>query len=222
MITGLTAKELRVIGCLIEKSITTPEQYPLSVNAVMLACNQKSNRDPVVDWDEASVLDVLQGLKHKRLVLEESGHGHRVVKYQHRFCNTEFSELQLSAQALGILCVLFLRGPQTPGELRTRTQRLCEFNDVAVVEQVLNEMMQHAMGALVERLPREPGKRESRYRHLFGEALEKVAVPNSTVPPPEARSSEHDDQRLAELEQAVNDLRTEVARLREDLDSLLS
>lgn len=222
MITGLTAQELRVIGCLIEKSITTPEQYPLSVNAVMLACNQKSNRDPVVEWDESSVLDILQGLKQKRLVLEESGHGHRVVKYQHRFCNTEFSELQLSAQELGILCVLFLRGPQTPGELRTRTQRLCEFSDVAAVERVLNDLMQHAYGTLVERLPREPGKRESRYRHLFGDALETDAVSGTHSPVSETHESAPPDDRLAELEQAVSDLRAEVASLREDLDSLLS
>jgi uncharacterized protein YceH (UPF0502 family) len=223
----LTKKEMRVVGCLLEKAITTPDQYPLSLNALMLACNQKSNRDPVVEWDEASVLDVLQGLKKKRLIMEESGFGNRVVKYQHRFCNTEFSELQLNERALGILCVMFLRGPQTPGELRTRTNRLCEFADVAAVERELNAMMTHPAGALVERLAREPGKRETRYRQLFcrdevgsgGQAANPLRDEFSEDGAVEVTVAAQD--RIAALEADVAALKTEVASLRALLESVI-
>ena len=117
----LTPHEARVIGCLIEKEVTTPDQYPLSLNALTNACNQKSNRDPVMTLDERLVQDTVDGLVKKRLVSEKTGFGSRVVKYQHRFCNTDFGELRFSEQELGIVCVLLLRGAQTPGELRTRS-----------------------------------------------------------------------------------------------------
>ena len=165
---SLTFNETRIIGSLIEKAITTPENYPLSLNALVNACNQKSNRDPVVTLDEATVQQTLDELVKKRLVSARSGFGSRVTKYQHRFANTEFSELQLDERELAILCELFLRGPQTPGELRGRASRLCPFTDVGEVETALESLMTREEGALVARLPREPGKRESRYAHLFG------------------------------------------------------
>ncbi len=152
----LTQNQLRVIGCLIEKSLTTPDQYPLSLNALTNACNQKSNRDPVVSLSEIEVQQTIDLLAEKQLIMNQSGHASRVQKYKHRFCNTEFGELQFSAQELGIICVLFLRGPQTPGELRTRTNRLCEFQDSHETESVLNEMSQTGY---VIKLEREPGKR---------------------------------------------------------------
>ncbi|MGL5669014.1 MAG: YceH family protein, partial [Shewanella sp.] len=130
----LTLHEARVIGCLLEKEVITPEQYPLSLNALTLACNQKTSRDPVLDLSEAQVQDALDSLNKKRLISEQSGFGSRVVKYKHRFCNTEFSELQLSSAAVAIVCLLLLRGPQTPGELRTRSNRLHDFKDVFEVE----------------------------------------------------------------------------------------
>jgi uncharacterized protein YceH (UPF0502 family) len=163
----LTLDETRVIGCLIEKEITTPEQYPLSLNALTNACNQRSNRDPVLELDEASVQQVVDGLIKKFHVSEHGGFGSRVAKFQHRFCNTNYGTLKLSSQELGIVCELFLRGPQTPGELRSRASRLCRFGDVTEVEAVLTRLAQREDGPFVVRLPREPGKRESRYAHLF-------------------------------------------------------
>src|SRR6187200_1595005 len=136
----LTALEARVIGSLIEKAITTPDQYPLSVNALTNACNQKSNRDPVLELDERTVQETLDGLAKKHLVLERSGFGSRVPKYQHRFCNTGFGSLEFTPQETAILCELLLRGPQTPGELRTRAGRMCDLNDAADVELALNSL----------------------------------------------------------------------------------
>ena len=119
----LTPMEARVIGCLIEKQITTPDQYPLSLNALVNACNQKSNRDPMMDVDEATVQRTLDDLSKKHMIMERSGFGSRVPKYQHRFCNTEFGTLKFTPQELAIVCELLLRGPQTPGELRPRSQQ---------------------------------------------------------------------------------------------------
>jgi uncharacterized protein YceH (UPF0502 family) len=163
----LTLYETRVIGCLIEKEITTPEQYPLSLNALTNACNQRSNRDPVLDLDEISVQAVVDGLIKKFFVNEHGGFGSRVPKFQHRFCNSNYGALKFSPQELGVICELFLRGAQTPGELRSHAARLCRFGDVTEVESVLHQLAQREDGPFVVRLPREPGKRESRYAHLF-------------------------------------------------------
>ena len=135
----LSAVEARVIGCLIEKAITTPDQYPLSLNALTNACNQKSNRDPVLDLDERTVQETVDALAKKHLVLEKSGFGSRVPKYQHRFCNTGFGSLEFSPQETAILCELLLRGPQTPGELRTRASRMAEMREVSEVENGAHE-----------------------------------------------------------------------------------
>jgi uncharacterized protein YceH (UPF0502 family) len=214
----LSPHEARVIGCLIEKEITTPEQYPLSLNALTSACNQKSNRDPVLDLDEASVQQTVDALSKKRLVMEKSGFGSRVAKYRHRFCNTEFGSLQLSPQERGIICVLLLRGAQTPGELRTRTQRLCEFSDVEEVEAVLEQLMARDDGPLVKRLPREAGKREARYRHCFSAATQELdnPAPAAGAQAPESADSE----RLDRLEQQVNELQTEIEQLKDALAAL--
>src|SRR5487761_1774356 len=161
------ALEARVIGCLIEKQVTTPDQYPLSLNSLVAACNQKSNRDPVMSLDEPTVQCTLDTLSRKHLVLERSGFGSRVPKYQHLFCNTEFGTLKFSPQELAIVCELLLRGAQTPGELRSRASRLCRFGDVTEVEAVLDRLAAREDGPFVLRLAREPGKRESRYAHLF-------------------------------------------------------
>ena len=168
----LTLNEARVIGSLIEKEHTTPEQYPLSLNALTNACNQKSSRDPVMHLDEGAVQETVDGLIKKRLISEKTGFGSRVPKYQHRFCNTDFGELTLSDQELGIICVLLLRGPQTPGELRIRSERLCKFSDVSETEAVLKHLMEREDGPFIVRLPREAGKRESRYAHLFCGAVQ--------------------------------------------------
>src|SRR5882724_11492133 len=123
----LSPLEARIIGCLIEKQITTPDQYPLSLNSLVSACNQKSNRDPVMDLDEATVRNTLDGLVRKHLVVEKSGFGSRVPKFQHRFCNTEFGTLKFTPQELAVVCELVLRGPQMPGELRSRASRMASF-----------------------------------------------------------------------------------------------
>ncbi|MGI9945735.1 YceH family protein [Vibrio hyugaensis] len=213
----LTAIEARVIGCLIEKEVTTPDQYPLSLNALTNACNQKSNREPVMSLSEADVLDAVDALIERRLVSDESSFNSRVSKYQHRFCNTEFGDLQLSAQEKGMVCCMLLRGAQTPGEIRTRTNRLATFNDVKEVENVLELLASEERGPLVVKLPREAGKRESRYMHLFcGEVdMSELAVAASA---PSSAGSE----RVAQLEQEVAQLREELEALKAQVESLLS
>ncbi|HHB1594505.1 TPA: YceH family protein [Vibrio campbellii] len=213
----LTAIEARVIGCLIEKEVTTPDQYPLSLNALTNACNQKSNREPVMSLSEADVLDAVDALIERRLVSDESGFNSRVSKYQHRFCNTEFGDLQLTEQEKGIVCCMLLRGAQTPGEIRTRTNRLATFNDVKEVENVLEHLADDEKGPLVVKLPREAGKRESRYMHLFcGEVdVSELAVATTA-------SSSAGSERITQLEQEVAELREELAALKEQVESLLS
>ncbi|EKO3869814.1 YceH family protein [Vibrio harveyi] len=213
----LTAIEARVIGCLIEKEVTTPDQYPLSLNALTNACNQKSNREPVMSLSEADVLDAVDALIERRLVSDESGFNSRVSKYQHRFCNTEFGDLQLTEQEKGIVCCMLLRGAQTPGEIRTRTNRLATFNDVKEVENVLEHLASEEKGPFVVKLPREAGKRESRYMHLFcGEVdISELAVASAA---PSSASSE----RISQLEQEVAELRAELTALKEQVESLLS
>ncbi len=211
---NLSTLEVRVLGALLEKELTTPDQYPLSLNALMLACNQKSNRDPVMDLDEGTVQQTLDALSARRVVKAETGHGSRVSKYRHRFCNTEFGELKLSPQALGIIITLFLRGPQTPGEMRTRTQRLCEFRDVSQVESCLNELKSRETEPLVRQLPREPGKRESRFVHLFSD---QSALPESDEHGHDVADHTHDGgglaARVATLEAQVATLQLQIAQL---------
>ena len=212
----LTPNEARVIGCLIEKEITTPDQYPLSLNALTNACNQKTNREPVLDLSESTVQQTVDSLMKKYLVSDKSaGYGGRVAKYRHRFCNTEFGPLKFSAQELGTLCVMLLRGPQTPGELRTRTNRLCEFPDAEAVEATLKALMTREDGPFVARLARSPGARESRYTHLFFGAIESVPDPGHEHPPADTEGSVSLDHRVSQLEASV-------AELRRDIDALKS
>lgn len=210
----LTPHEARVIGSLIEKEITTPDQYPLSLGALTAACNQKTNREPVLNLAESEVQELVDGLAKKHLVMERSGFGSRVPKYQHRFCNTDFGDLHFTAQELGVICVLFLRGPQTPGELRTRTNRLCEFADVHETEAVLQKLMEREDGPYVVRLPREPGKRESRYMHLFSGTVEGGLDTMEAAPAPVDDLRE----RVASLEEMVLELRAQLDVLESRLE----
>lgn len=162
----LTPLEARIIGVLLEKEITTPEQYPLSLNSLTLGCNQKSSRDPVLSLTETDTQAGLDSLTKKRLISEQSGFGSRVVKYKHRFCNTEFSDLQFNSGQVSVICLLLLRGPQTPGELRTRSNRLHSFIDVSEVENELASLASQTP-PLVTILPKEPGKREARFDECF-------------------------------------------------------
>jgi uncharacterized protein YceH (UPF0502 family) len=208
----LTATEARVIGCLLEKQVTTPEQYPLSVNAVTLACNQKSNREPVLNLSEHELQDHLDALVKRHYLRTVSGFGNRVTKYEQRFCNSEFGDLKFSSAEVAIVTTLLLRGAQTPGELRSRASRMHEFSDMQEVERTLENLASREDGPFVMRLPREPGKRESRFMHLFSGDVETLVNVAEAVAPV-------DDESLAAR---VDALETEVAELKQRLDSLLA
>lgn len=219
---NLSPEELRVLGSLVEKASTTPEQYPLSVNALRNACNQKSSRDPVMELDESGVREAITSLTRRGLVKMGSGYGGRVSKFAHRFGEAA-SGLELGDDQVAVLCVLFLRGPQTPGELRARTQRLHEFADTAAVEAVLERIEQHAEGPLVRRLERQPGKREHRYVHCFGaqsgqSEAEAAVAASAPVPASASRSAGGDlDARVAALEQELCEVRKRLDRLTDDV-----
>ncbi|MEN0581438.1 hypothetical protein SAMN05216563_114102 [Phytobacter palmae] len=208
----LSATEARVIGCLLEKQVTTPEQYPLSVNAVVTACNQKTNREPVMNLSEHEVQDVLDTLVKRHYLRTVSGFGNRVTKYEQRFCNSEFGDLKLTSAEVALITTLLLRGAQTPGELRGRAARMHEFNDMGEVESALENLAQREDGPYVVRLPREPGKRESRYMHLFsGDVATLINVVEAVSP----LDSDND------LASRVEALENEVAELKQRLASLL-
>jgi uncharacterized protein len=205
--------EARVIGCLLEKEITTPDQYPLSLNALSNACNQKTNREPVLELSETEVQSCVDSLMKKYLVSDKSaGYGGRVTKYKHRFCNTEFGSLKFSKQELGVICVLLLRGAQTPGELRSRTNRLCDFADADQVEATLQTLMTREDGPFIARLPRAAGARESRYAHLFSGPVDTAAA---ELPEPAASAAAQSlSQRVTALEELVEKLRLSVDALK--------
>jgi len=209
----LSPIEARVIGCLIEKQITTPDQYPLSLNALVNACNQKSNRDPVMSADEAAIQTTLDHLIRKHLVIEKSGFGSRVPKYQHRFCNTEFGALKFAPQELAIVCELLLRGPQTPGELRTRAARMASFSEVGQIETALESLSSRADGPFVVRLSREPGRRDSRYAHLFSGAVTTPALIEESIRGPSVASAPAPS-RLERLEEEVRQLKEELTHIK--------
>jgi uncharacterized protein len=194
------AVELRVLGCLIEKQQTTPDQYPLSLNALRHACNQTTNRDPVVEYDEETIREGLTRLSHRDWVRLASGRGSRAVKYRHLLDQA----LGLSADELSLLAVLMLRGAQTPGELKQRTERLCSFGSLADVEQTLERLVGRE---LVSRLARRPGQKEVRYAQLLGGDTEPAGPP-----PPETSEPPSDlAARLAALEQRVARLEQRLA-----------
>ncbi|WP_320728838.1 YceH family protein [Enterobacter kobei] len=208
----LNGTEARVIGCLLEKQVTTPEQYPLSVNAVTMACNQKTNREPVMNLSEHDVQEVLDALVKRHYLRTVSGFGNRVTKYEQRFCNSEFGDLKLSSAEVAVITTLLLRGAQTPGELRTRASRMHEFSDMQEVEQTLEGLAAREDGPYVVRLAREPGKRESRYMHLFcGDVDISVKSPVTDI-------TTGDDDLVARVEA----LEGEVDGLKQRLDALLA
>ena len=205
----LSTNQQRILGCLLEKQSTTPEHYPLSLNALVNACNQKSNRDPVLSLTDEDVQNALDELIEMRLVTIDEGLSGRVNKYDHRFCNTEFSNLQFSAQQRAIVCLLLLRGAQTPGELRTRSARLADFNNVNEVEAALNKLIE---SEYVTKLEREAGKRDSRYIHLFSEQQNNpadafVALPSEVIK----------DKELSDLLEEVEKLKAELRQIKAHL-----
>ncbi len=212
MDTLLTATEIRILGSLIEKEMTTPDYYPLTLNSLTTACNQKSNRDPVMALDETDVVKALDTLRFKGLALQASGEGSRVPKYGH---NLE-AKLHFEPEQLAILCELFVRGPQTLGELRTRCERMRPFADLAAVEEVLAELMEHEP-PLVVKLPRQPGRKEQRYAHLLAGAPE---LSEAEEAPPEAArlkvAAEND--RISKLEEEVAALKAEFETFRKQFE----
>ena len=202
--------EIRVLGALIEKDITTPEYYPLTPNALVNACNQKSNRDPVVSFDEPTVMDALRLLANKRLAYSVSGSGHRVEKFAHRLGET----LNLGRRELPLLCVLMLRGPQTPGELRSRTERMHDFNDLDEVEHCLAGLIERE---LVVKLPLAPGMKEVRFAQLLGGPVEWVA-PGESVHSLDSPQKAAMEERIAYLEAEVAELRAAFAEFRKQFE----
>ena len=205
----LNAVEVRVLGSLIEKELTTPEYYPLSLNALVNACNQKSNRDPVLSLEEPEVVKALDSLRFKQFALL-SGAGGRVSKYRHALVE----KFRFSPSELALLCELLVRGPQTVGELRTRGERMHPFSELAEVEAVLEELMERTP-AIVTRLPRQPGRKEPRYCHLFAgepDLSETEAMPESGAARGRAAA---DNGQLDRLEAEVSELRQEVSELRQ-------
>lgn len=163
----LSPTEARMIGVLLEKQVTTPDQYPLSLNGVVIGCNQKSSREPVMNLTETDVQNVLDELVKRHLLRTVSGFGNRVTKYEQRLCNSEFGNLKFNQAEIAVMTTLLLRGPQTPGELRSRSSRLHEFADASDLDTCLERLASREDGPFIARLSREPGKRESRYRHLL-------------------------------------------------------
>ena len=200
----LTAEEIRVLGSLLEKQRTTPDTYPLTLNGLRAACNQSTNRDPVVDYDESTIRDALHGLGRRRFTRLASGHGSRAAKYRHLLEET----LQLNPQEQAVLAVMMLRGPQTPGELLQRTERLYHFPDSAALHQVIERLRERE---LVARYDRRPGQREDRYGQLLGATAEEPAVP---LPATDGR-----EDRLDRLERELAELRAEVRALREEIEA---
>jgi uncharacterized protein len=206
----LSFAEQRVLGCLLEKQRTTPDQYPLTLNALRSACNQSTNREPVVDFDDATIRDALHRLGRRRFTRLASGQSSRAPKYRHLV--DEALEVRAADQA--VLAILLLRGPQTPGELKLRTERLHPFASLEAVDAQLDELIERG---LVARLERRPGQKEVRYAQLLG--VEEPDAPEARVSAPPAVESADDGlaARVAAVEDEVGALRAELARLREEL-----
>ena len=209
---NLSANEARIIGCLMEKSVTTPEQYPLTLNALTNACNQKSSREPVMSLPQGVVQHDARLLESKHLLRIEDGFKRGVEKYAQRFCNTSFSELQFDAAQFAIVCLLLLRGPQTPGELRARSGRLHEFADNTAVAEALTGLIEREGNALAVQLPRTPGRKDAEYMHLFSGPVDMQALAEKAQSDPGSSSSARVS--MAELAQRVTDLEAEVVELR--------
>ncbi|HUQ80427.1 MAG TPA: YceH family protein [Gemmatimonadaceae bacterium] len=209
MDTPLTDVEARILGSLIEKELTTPDNYPLSLNALMSACNQTSNREPVVQYDEGTVSHAIESMRKRSLVRAVQQSGSRVMKYRHMVAET----LNLDARQTALVCVLLLRGPQTVGELKTRTARLASFESLEQVDAALDTLIARAAGSLVVRLPRRPGQKEVRVAHLMAGEVSVDAYEAATSKPERATD------RIGAVEESVDELRKEIADLRSQLES---
>ena len=210
----LTANEARVVGCLMEKSVITPDQYPLSLNALVNACNQKSSREPVMSLEPGVVERTVKDLIAKQLVMTQE-FGSRVEKYQQRFCNTHFAEIKFSPAEFAVVCLLLLRGPQTPGELKAHSGRLHEFLDPAEVDATIDSLLTRADGSFVARLPREPRRKDHAYAHLFSGPVE--SAPLATRADELSEPPVRQPSALAALEARVTQVERELAALKQAL-----
>jgi uncharacterized protein YceH (UPF0502 family) len=215
----INAVEARIIGCLIEKSIVTPDQYPLTLNALTNACNQKSGRNPVMSLQQGEVQHAIRDLEAKHLVRTEENFKSRTEKYTQRFCNTRYSNLQFDPPQIAVVCLLLLRGPQTPGELRSRSGRLHAFGDNAEVVVALTSLIDREGEPLLVKLPRMPGRKDSEYMHLFSGPVDVEAFASAAKAAKPAASSEKVT--VAELSRRVDHLEGEVAELRDVVQRLL-
>ena len=215
MTINLTDREARVIGCLIEKSVITPDQYPLTLNSLTNACNQKTSREPVMSLQKGEVQKTVRDLEAKSLVRIDEDFRSRVEKYVQRFCNTRFSDYHFDPAELAVVCLLLLRGAQTPGELRARSGRLHTFPDNDAVVETLGKLIGREGGPVVVKLPRRKGRKDSEYMHLFSGPVDVAAHELAAEAPVEAKSPG----RLAELEQRVEQLEESVRELRARLES---
>ncbi len=212
----LTDIEARIIGCLIEKSIATPDLYPLTLNALTNACNQKSGRDPVMALQQGELRHSLGVLEAKHFVRKDENFKSRTEKYTQRFCNTRYSNLQLDTAQVAIVCLLLLRGPQTPGELRARSGRLHGFSDNDEVVVALTGLIERDGEPLLVKLPRTPGRKDAEYMHLFSGPVDVEAHASQAQAASKAGSSERVS--VAELAERVSRLEAEVAELKERLN----
>jgi len=215
VLLNLTANEARIIGCLMEKSIVTPDQYPLTLNALTNACNQKSSRDPVMSLDQGMVQRTARDLEAKHLVSAEENFKSGVEKFTHRFCNTHFGEYQFEPPQFAIVCLLLLRGPQTPGELRARSGRLHTFADNVAVVDTLTGLVEWEGDPLAVELPRTPGRKDAEFMHLFCGPIDVEAH----VSQAQAAMADGTSERVSvsELAERVSRLEAEVAELKEQL-----
>ncbi len=210
MATILTDIETRILGALVEKQVTTPEYYPLTLNSLTLACNQKNNRNPVTSYDETAVSRALETLREKNLVYVYYGSTSRVPKYKHVMTEV----MHLGPAEMAMMCVLMLRGTQTPGELRGSASRLYEFSGLEEVEQTLNGLLSREPEALVVRLPRQPGQKEVRFAHLLSGEIDLEALGEADNAAVTATPRRGSSERIEKLEQEVVTLAGEVEKLR--------
>jgi uncharacterized protein YceH (UPF0502 family) len=215
VLLNLSANEARVIGCLIEKSIVTPDQYPLTLNALTNACNQKSGRNPVMSLQQGEVQRTIRDLEAETLVRVEENFKSRAEKYLHIFCNTRYNDYQFDPSQLAIVCLLLLRGPQTPGELRARSGRLHTFADNAAVVNALTALVERESHPIVMKLPRTPGRKDAEYMHLFSGPIDVEAHASQAQATMATGSSQRSN--VSELEQRVSTLEAEVAELKAQL-----
>ncbi len=212
----LSPEEARVVGCLMEKSIVTPDLYPLTLNSLTNACNQKSSRHPVMNMTQGEVQHTVRKLAENNLVHIEENFKRGVEKYSHRFCNTRYSELQLNEAQFSIICLMLLRGPQTPGELRAHSGRLHNFEDNSEVVMALEGLMDYHGNELVVKLPRTPGRKDSEYMHQLSGLIDLEAYEAEAGNADSSRTSQRVS--VSELAQRVSELEAELSELKKFLE----